>query len=405
MSLSAGSTAVNASTVLYSAGALTIANPSTSCGALWANSTATFTGNAAITAGVTYVGSTLSSSGATSTVTQQFGSLYIAGTGTSSVQDTVALVASGYLYCAGPLTLGDTTNPYTTVMTATTGLMYTKGNLLFSGNTTVHALGLVVNDGNTNDGMDTNFTISNATTQLVDQLGSIWVEGTANWSGTASVQTTNYTDATAKPGTMYITILKRSGTFNDVYGDTWLVGDAGTSDVAWSVTGPTSGTACTIMCPLLATTEKTEFYGKVNFGNMTNPMVYYMMCDNDALYSNTMLLGDDGYKHNDDGSLSNDHTAVAYLGTFYGLIVNMEADMRIYTTTGNTTPCVVGAVFNGTEYINGTTESQYGVELDGAASVAYCQAIIDAVTDTAITTTTQVTQIVPGSWQQLPTHD
>ena len=65
---------------------------------------------------------------------------------------------------------------------------------------------------------------------------------------------------------MWITILDRSGTFNDVYGDMWLTGNAGTSDVAWSVTGPTSGTACTIMCPLLATTEKTEITGKVNFG-------------------------------------------------------------------------------------------------------------------------------------------
>ena len=229
------------------------------------------------------------------------------------------------------------------------------------------------------------------------------MEGTATWSGTASVCTTNYLDASAKPGPMYITILKRSGTFYDVYGDTWLVGDAGTSDVAWSVTGPTSGTACTIMCPLLATTEKTEIYGKVNFGSLTNPMVYYMMCDNDSLYSNTMLLGDDGYDHNDDGSLGNHGTATPYLGTFYGLIVSMEACMRIYSTS--TTPCVVGAVFNGTEYIKDTTESQYDLELNGSASVAYCQAIIDAVTDTAITTTTQVTQIVPGSWQQLPVHD
>jgi Tfp pilus assembly protein PilX len=379
---------------LYSSGALTISNPATTCDSVYANSSASFTGNAAVTINSLYVHGTLTVSGATFATADRFGTVYLAGSG-NAVSGAVTSACTSWFYTAGTLTMSNTVT--------SAGLIYAAADLTFSGNITVDTLGLVVDDGDSGS-LNTDLTISGATTPVVDQFGSIYVEGTATWSGTASVTTTNYLNASAKPGPMYITILRRSGTYNDVYGDTWLVGDAGTSDVAWSVIGPTSGTACSIMCPLLGTTEKTEISGKVNFGNMTNPMVYYMMCDNDSLYSNTMLLGNDGYDHNDDGSLGGSGTAAPYSGTFYGLIVGMEACMRIYSTNA-AVPCVVGAVFNGTEYINGTTESQYDVELNGAASVAYCQAIIDAVTDTAITTTTRVTQIVPGSWQQLPVHD
>jgi hypothetical protein len=225
---------------------------------------------------------------------------------------------------------------------------------------------------------------------MVNQLGAVWVKGTSNWSGTSSVRSTYYTNALAPPAPMYLGILSRSGTYSDVYGPTWCVGNAGTSNVAVRFSGPTSGSACTVMCRLLATTEKTVITGKVNFGTLTQPMVYYMMCDNDTLYSNTMLLGDSGNNQ-------------PYLGTFNGLMVIMEACMEIYSNV-NTPPCVIGAVFNGTTYRSGTSPSEYDITLRGAASVAYNQAVLDAVTNTSITTTTWITQIVPGSWQQLPAN-
>jgi hypothetical protein len=61
-------------------------------------------------------------------------------------------------------------------------------------------------------------------------------------------------------------------------------------------------------------------------------------------------------------------------------------------------------VFNGTPYKSGTSASVYDIWMRGAASIAYQQSVIDAVTNTAITTLTTTTQIVPGSWQQLPLH-
>ncbi len=354
-----------------------MSNTATTTAPLYTTGALSLTGNTALTATFVYAGGALTISGATSAVTDQInGLLYVAGTGASSVSGTVTLNAASSIYAAGPLTFSNTLTQ--------TGLLYAAGNLSLTGNTTARATALVVFG---------DFTISGATSAVIDQFGKIWAGGDSaitTWSGTASVRTTDYTNGLAAPGPMWLTILDRSGTFNDVYGDVWLTGNAGTSDVAWQVTGPTSGTACTIMCPLLATTEKTEITGKVDFGTDAKPMVYYMMCDNDSLYSNTMLLGD--YD-----------TSRPFLGTFNGLMVVMEACMEIYGTNANT-PQVRGAVFNGTPYKSGTSPSVYDIWLRGAASVAYQQSIIDAVTNTAITTLTTTTQIVPGSWQQLPLH-
>ena len=97
---------------------------------------------------------------------------------------------------------------------------------------------------------------------------------------------------------------------------------------------------------------------EVNFGTATAPMVYYMMRDNDQLYSNTCEWGS--------------------TGTFCGLMVIMEACLRI-TGGDGITPCVVGAVFNGTPYKSGTSPSVYDIVLTGASSIAYDQAVIDAV--------------------------
>ena len=374
----AGKVTFSGAPSFYTAGALTLSNTFTSVGQLYANGNLALSGNAPVTAtSSVYSGGTLTVSGATSAITDQFGSLYVAGTGTSAVSGTVTLNATSSIYAAGPLALSNTLT--------TTGLFYaaaayssTTPALSITGNATVKSTALVVALGN--------FRISGATSPVTNYFGPVWVGGpsaSATWSGTASVRTTNYTNALLPAGPMWITILNRSGTFNDVYGYVWLTGNAGTANVAWQVTGPSSGTACTIMCPLLATTEKTVTAGKVDYGTPTAPMVYYMVCDNDTLYSNTCEWG---------GS-----------GTFYGLMVIMEACLEI--TGGNgVTPCVLGAVFNGTPYKSGTSPSVNDITLSGASTVAYSQSILDAIISTSIKTTTTVTQIVPGSWQQLPAN-
>jgi len=352
---------------------LTLSNTATSVPQLYVKGNLSVSGNSTLTTSTgTYTGGALTVSGATTARTDQLGLLYIAGSSASSVAGTVTLNANS-IYSANSLTLSNTPG-------TTTGLIYSNaGTLTFSGNTTVNCKPLVAQG---------NFTISGATSAVTDQLGQVWCgNGTCTWSGTASVKTTDYTNSNAPPAPMWIMILSRGGTFNDVYGDVWLTGNAGTSNVAWSVTGPTSGTACTIMCPLLSTTEKTEITGKVNFGTMANPMVYYMMCDNDNLYSNTFLLGDNS-------------SSKPFLGTFYGLLVVMEATTQIYSNNASV-PCIVGALFEGGPYVSGTTPTVYDITLYSSASVAYDQAIIDAVTDTAITTMTTTTQVVKGSWQQI----
>jgi type II secretory pathway pseudopilin PulG len=254
------------------------------------------------------------------------------------------------------------------------------GNLTLSGTTTTNTTALYVSG---------DFTINGPGS--TNRFGPLYVAGTASWKGPSSgrlgVQTTTLTDPTPQP--MYAKILMvdgssagydgSSGPYDLVLGDTWLDGDAGTSNVACNFSGP-SGTRSTVMCPLLATTEKTVTNGWVDFGTSTQPMTYYMQCDNDGLYSNTCQWGSSG--------------------TFYGLMVIMEAVIQI--TGGNETqPSVEGAIFCGTPYVSGTTPSTNDITLSGASSVAYNQAVIDRCVNTSITTTTTTTNAVPGTWQQL----
>jgi hypothetical protein len=377
-----GSGSVAASTSLASGGAMTLGNASTTAGALRSAGNLSLTGNTTVSGATLYAGGTLSASGSTATRTDQFTKVFIAGTGTSSTAGLLAFNATESIYCAGSLTLGSSST--------TTPLLFVADNLVLSGNTTTSANATIVLGGTDHSTSSKDFVVSGATSPVVHQLGRLWVKGYCDWSGTASIRTTYYTDPSLAAAPMYLGLLARSGTYADVYGPTWCTGNAGTSDVAVEFVGPASGTATTVMCPLLATTEKTEITGRVNFGSRTNPMVYYMMCDNDTLYSNTMLLGDSG-------------SNAPYLGTFNGLMVVMEATMEIYSNSG-ITPCVLGAIFNGTTYKSGTSPSAYDITLRSSASVAYSQSILDAVTNTAITTTTRVTQIVPGSWQQLPVN-
>ena len=129
------------------------------------------------------------------------------------------------------------------------------------------------------------------------------------------------------------------------------------------------------MCPLLATTEKTCTNGYVNMGTLTDPMVYFMQCDNDSLYSNTCVW--------------------ASTGTFTGLAVVMEAALQI--TGGNDTlhANFVGSVLAGTPVSPDITMSSN-------SSVCYNQAAIDNLPpnlQSILRTTT--TNTVPGTWQQI----
>ena len=121
-------------------------------------------------------------------------------------------------------------------------------------------------------------------------------------------------------------------------------------------------------------------------------MVYYMMCDNDSLYSNTMLLGDyDNSK--------------PFLGTFNGLMVVMEACMEIYSTDGNrrrtsAARCSTGRPTRAARQRVGERHLAERRVERRLPAVGHRRG-----DDTPrITTLTTTTQIVPGSWQQLPVH-
>jgi len=240
--------------------------------------------------------------------------------------------------------------------------LYVTGDLRLSSHITTNATALYVGG---------DFVINNPISGL-QQFASIFVAGEVNWRGGTvseplSVRTTNYTDPGAAPGPLWTSFLKiPSGVYNVVLGPTWVVGNAGTSDVAVQF-APTSGS--TLECPLLATTEKITSSGPCSFGSIAKPMVLYMVCDNDSLYTNTCEWGS--------------------TGTFTGLMVLMEAQIRI--TGGNgLQPSLVGALF-----------CAFDVTLTGASSVCYNQAVIDNVTQASLIEIVTERTTVPGTWQEL----
>ena len=375
-----GPVTVNA-TSLYVGGTLTVNNTTTttvtnSFGPLYVNGTSasSVSGRANVTTTSARVRGAFTITNATTTaLTDQFGSLYVDGA--LGVSGPVTVNCPTSLYSGGSTTI---TGPTSGSVTDQFGVVYCVDEFNLVNNVQVNS-GDVVVTGTPANGTDTTFGISGATSPMVNNVGRVWVSGIANWSGTSSLRVG--VDGLGERLPMWIGILNRSGTFSDVYGPMWAVGNAGTSTVAVRFTGPSSGPASTVLCPLLGTTEKAVTTGKVDFGTFAAPMVYYMMCDNDTLYSNTCDWGS--------------------TGTFYGLMVVMEACLRI-TGGDGVTPAVVGAVFNGTPYKSGTSPSVNDITLTGASTVAYSQAILEAIISTSIKTTTTVTQLVPGSWQQLP---
>jgi len=299
------------------------------------------------------------------------------------------------LVVSGDLTLSTSTFPSGTMFNfESLYVTGTSGDLTLTGNVTVNTAALYVGR---------NFTISGTTTSVTDQLGPIYVTGIADWNGgsgssrlkimttqitSASSTYTLWADATT-PGPMYAQILTvdgdssgnydgSSGAYDLVLGRTWVDGNAGTGNVAVNFSAPSSGANSTVMCPLLATTEKTVSNGKVDFGKQPfDPMVYYMQCDNDGLYTNTCQWGS--------------------TGTFYGIMVIMEAEIQI--TGGNdgtlAHPNIVGSVMAGTPVTP-------DISLSGNSSVTSNQAAIDNLpASLQLILRTKTTTTVPGTWQQL----
>ncbi|MGD0999045.1 MAG: hypothetical protein ABR941_12125 [Thermoleophilia bacterium] len=267
--------------------------------------------------------------------------------------------------------------------------LYVNGALTLSGNVTVSCTSLYVNGA---------FTESGATSAVTDQFGPVYCAKTITWKGGSTssaplvtIKTTSPTTTTvsgtvmASPtvaGPMFAKILSidgdsssnsdydgSSGAWNITLGYVWIDGDAGTGDVAVNFSGP-SGTASQLYCPVLATTEQTHSNGLVNCGSLTQPMVYFMQCDNDGLYSNTCEW--------------------ASTGTYTGLMILFEAAIEI--TGSSSVPNVVGAVLEGTPVDTDITMS-------GSADICYNQTVINNIGLDSIMTTT--IQPVPGSWQQL----
>ncbi len=307
-----------------------------------------------------------------------FGQLYVVGA--LSVSGNVATRAASSLYAGTNATIANTSS---TPVTHDFGLVYTNatsGTLMLSGNVQMRSTAVVANG---------DFEISGATTAVKDWLGQVYVQarpaaspatGSVVWSGTASVTSRNYLDPTADPLPMWMgQYWSRTGTYQDEYGNVWVPGNSSTS-VVFGSTGTSS-----IMCPLLCTTEKCSWSGRVNYGTRQKPMVFFFMCDNNGIYPQVFDC--------------------AGTGTYYGLMVINESTMNV-TNGVSGTPSVQGAVFAGCPYDPTYTSglSKSDIVLNGNSSIAYDQTVVGAIATSSLKTTILVTETVPGSWQQLPVN-
>jgi len=403
---------------------------------LWVAGNLTISGPITFTATSLYVGGTLTITGPTgSTVVNNTinGPLYINGTGSSAVTDLVQLSASS-VYCRGSLAIS---NSRSTNVTDSLGQTYCVGDFSVSGRvnldngtsslygggnvtlagptsgTTTHTLGLIYMPPNTTSAKTLtfsnnvnvkatevtiygDFTISGATTRVENWLGHVYVDavsststpsrnrGTINWSGMASVTSRDYTrqadpaSEEAQPQPMWLgRYFSRTGIYNDEYGNVWVPGNSSTS-VVFDSTG-----ASTVMCPLLCTTEKNLWRGNVTYGTRTDPMVFFFMCDNNGIYPQVFEYSG--------------------TGTYYGLMVINESTIEI-SNGSSTKPSIQGAVFAGCPYDPRvtTTMSKSDIVLKGSSCIAYDQHVVGEIATSSLKTTTTITQIVPGSWQQLP---
>ncbi len=264
--------------------------------------------------------------------------------------------------------------------------LWVAGNLTISGNATVNTTGLYVGG---------NLTITGTTAaSLTDYLGPVYVVGHVWWEGctnsnatTLSVSTATAT-ATTSPQPMFCKILSVDGDLNDgsadnqtydttnkpgptsiTLGDIWVDGDAGTGDIAVNFSGPSAVTS-TVMCTVLATTEQTHSNGDVNFGTLAQPMVYFMVCDNDSLYSNTMQWDD--------------------TGTYYGVMILFEAEDDINSGS------IVGAVLEGCPKASDDTGTD--ITMSGG-SICYNPTVINNINIASLKTTTVAA--MPGTLQEI----
>lgn len=286
--------------------------------------------------------------------------------------------ASGDLKYSGNLTLSTSGTTYVFAS------LYVTGSLTISGYVKVTTTALYVGG---------DFTVTGDSHSPADSLGSVYVAGKIIWRGGSGGSSGGRLNITA--GALYAKILSvdgnisggdntqydgSSGPYDITLGDVWIDGDAGTGDIAVNFSGPSSGTASTVTCPLLATTEKTVSNGLVNFGSLESPMVYYMQCDNDGLYNNTCEW--------------------ASTGQFTGLMILFEAPIQI---TGGVSahPTIVGAVMDGSPIASCPTD----ITMSGSSTVCYNQLVINnlppALQNILRTSTTTT---VPGTWQQLSAH-
>ena len=326
------------------------------------------------------------SPGSTHTYTSQ-SSLLSAMNYSSSTHTYTATSDMEYNNTSTALTLSSTNYKYNFLK------LYVNGDFTLNGTTTTTATSLYVNG---------NFTISGPTS--TNQFGPLYVAGTISWKGpssgrlgvqTYSPQTTTVNGTImASPtvaGPLYAKIFSvdgnvsgkngdnsgydgSSGATDLVLGNVWLDGDAGTGDIACNFSGPSSGTASTVMCPLLATTEKTVSNGLINVGTLANPMVYYMQCDNDQLYGNTCEW--------------------ASTGKYYGLMILFEAPIH-HGQQRISTPNVVGSVLEGTP-----KHRHHPVEHLRASATTRRS----STTARATPSRRPQTNTVPGTWQQLSTN-
>jgi len=389
---------VNATT-LYVNGALTISGDPTAntdnLGKVYvtgATSVSGATGLSLDSTNTSYFGNTFNHTPSTA-VTDNVGPLYFVGNATfSSSSGNLSIAGGKNVHAGGTFTITAPTSSSSTVP-CVFGSLYSLGNISITGNAVMDTTDLYTGGG---------FSLQGNTASFTDQFGPIYVAATADWncgstsarlrvettSATASVPATLWTDPTS-PAPMFAQIFtidgdtngnydSNSGPYDVVLGDVWVDGNAGTGNVAVNFSAPSSGTASTIMCPLLATTEKTCTNGYINMGTIVDPMVYYMQCDMDNLYSNTGEWADKG--------------------TFTGIAIFMEAAVEV--TGGNNgtswqTANFVGALMAGTPVTPDITMSSN-------SSVCYDQSVIDNLpTNLQSILRTTTTTTVPGTWQQL----
>jgi hypothetical protein len=318
------------------------------------------------------------SSGGTSVAPSKFTTSNITTiTGCSYNSSTKTYTFTSPLAVSGALTLstsGGSAFPAGTIFNFQN--LNVNGGLTITGNLTVTSTALYVTGA---------FTISGTTTAITDSFGPTYVTGTVDWNGSST--TTNR--LAIKTGAFFAKIFGvdtvsnnsgydgSSGPTDITLGPTWINGDAGTGDIAVDFSGPSTGTASTVMCPVLATTEQTHSNGLINFGTQVSPMIYFMQCDNDGLYSNTMQW---------------DST-----GEYFGLMILFEAEACITGGNDGTHPNIMGAVLEGTP--SGGGDSGTDITMSGNSSICYNQAVINNCTSDSLRTVTIAP--VPGTWEQI----